>query len=72
MEGDDEALRAKPGAVVGKDELKELGLSPREFRETVEKLQAPEHPDFELDLSIMEDADDVAGRMHEAVPDSFE
>lgn len=73
VEGDDNELRAKSGASpVGKDELKELGLSPREFRELVEKLEAPQHPDFELDLSIMEDADDVAARMHEAVPDSFE
>jgi len=73
VEGHDGGLRAKQGAdPVTAEELKESGLSPREVRELVEKLEAPDHPDFELDASTMETADDVAARMFEAVPDSFE
>jgi thymidylate synthase (FAD) len=73
VEGDGEELRVRPGAAaVGKADLVALGLSPREIRELVEKLEAPGHPDFELDVSTMEAADAVATRMHEAVPDTFE
>jgi thymidylate synthase (FAD) len=73
VEGDGEELRVRPGAAaVGKADLVALGLSPREIRELAEKLEAPGHPDFELDVSTMEAADAVATRMHEAVPDTFE
>ncbi len=73
VEGHEGGVRAKEGSSpVTADEFKELGLSPREIREFVEKLEAPGHPDFELDPSIMETADDVAARMYQAVPDSLE
>ena len=72
VEGSDEGLAAREGAVVSGDAMKEAGLSPREIRELLEKLEAPGHPDFELDLSQMMSAEDVATKMYEAVPDSFE
>jgi thymidylate synthase (FAD) len=54
------------------DELKELGLSPREIRELKEKLRPAPIPDFELDLERMRSAEDVERQMYEAVPGSFE
>jgi hypothetical protein len=67
----DDSIAARPGANVGKDDMKAAGLSPREIRELVEKLQAPERPDFELDLSRMRTAEEVAAEMYEAVPGDF-
>ena len=50
--------------------MKGAGLSAREVRELVEKLQAPARPDFELDTSTMVSADVMGERMYEAVPDT--
>ena len=72
VEGSEEGLAARQGAVVTGAAMKEAGLSLREIRELLEKLAAPGHPDFELDVSQMMSADDVAAKMYEAVPDSFE
>ncbi len=72
VEGSDEGLAARAGASVSGDAMKEVGLSPREIRELLEKLEAPGHPDFELDVSQMMSADDVAAKMYEAAPGSFE
>ena len=72
VEGSDDGLAARDGAAVGTEEMKEAGLSPREIRELVEKLETPGHPDFELDLSSMETAEEIAARMYEAVPGDFE
>ena len=72
VEADDAGLRVRDGAQVGPDELAEAGLSPREVRELAEKLQTPDHPDFELDLSTMESAEAMSAKMYEAVPGSFE
>ena len=72
VEGSDEGLVAREGAAVSGDAMKEAGLSPREIRELLEKLEEPGHPDFDLDVSQMMSADDVATKMYEAVPDSFE
>jgi thymidylate synthase (FAD) len=69
---DDTGVHARDGASVSPEELKALGLSPREVRELREKLQGPGHPDFELDLSTMRTAEEVAIKMYEAVPGSFE
>ena len=65
-------VRVKDGAAVVTDELKELGLSNREITELAEKLQAPGRPDFELDLSAMRTAEEMAEEMYEAVPERFE
>jgi len=72
MDATTDGLRAKAGAAVSPEELKEAGLSPREVRELVEKLQAPARPDFELDLSRFRDAEEVAAEMYEAVPGDFQ
>jgi len=72
VSGDESGLAARDGARVSTDEMKAAGLSAREIRELLEKLKAPGHPDFELDLSTMESADAMAAKMYEAVPDSFE
>jgi thymidylate synthase (FAD) len=71
VEGDDEGVRTRAGAAVSNDELAEAGLSPREKRELVEKLQAPGRPDFELDVTTMQPADAVAEKMYRAVPGDF-
>lgn len=68
----DDGLQARPGAAVSVDEMKEAGLSAREVSELIEKLQAPDHPDFDLDLSTMKSADEMAAQMYEAVPSSFD
>jgi thymidylate synthase (FAD) len=67
----DDAIAVRAGASVSKDDMKAAGLSPREIRELVEKLQAPERPDFELDLARMRTAEEVAAEMYEAVPGDF-
>lgn len=72
VEGSDEGLTARDGAAVSADEMKGMGLSARELRELVEKVQTPEHPDFELDLSSMRSADEMAETMYKAVPATFE
>jgi len=51
------------------EELKAAGLSPREIRELIAKLQPRERPDYSLDPSRMEDAETMAARMAAAVPD---
>jgi len=67
-----DGLASRDGTSVSKDEMKEAGLSPREIRELVEKIQAPERPDFELDLTRMRSAEDVAAEMYQAVPSDFD
>ena len=67
-----DAVSARAGASVTKDEMKKAGLSPREIREFAEKLQAPDRPDFDLDLSRMRSAENVAAEMYQAVPGDFQ
>jgi len=66
-EGEDGA-RARDGASLDVAAMEELGLSAREIREFVAKLDPAPRPDFELDLSTMQDAEDVAETMSRAVP----
>lgn len=72
VQADGDALRARDGAVADADALAGAGLSGREIRELVEKLEAPGEPDFELDLAGMQTAEAMAAKMYEAVPGSFE
>ena len=72
VEGSEDGFAARSGASVTADAMREYGLSPREIRELREKLDPPTRPDFELDLASMESADQVSGRMYEAVPGVFE
>jgi thymidylate synthase (FAD) len=67
---DDDGISTKDGASLSVDQMKEAGLSAREVRELVEKLQAPSRPDFDLDLSTMVTAEEMGARMFEAVPDA--
>jgi thymidylate synthase (FAD) len=69
---EESGVAARDGVRVDAEGLKAAGLSPREVREMVAKLQAPGHPDFELDLSTMRTAEEVAKEMYEAAPGSFE
>ena len=64
----EDSVRALEGAALSRQELGELGLSAREIAELIEKLDAPERPDFELDLARMRTAEEVAREMAEAVP----
>ncbi|NNF28000.1 MAG: FAD-dependent thymidylate synthase [Gemmatimonadetes bacterium] len=68
VEVEDEELRARDGAALGTEELADLGLSNREMAELRAKLLPREAPDFELDLTTMRDAEEVAAEMYEAVP----
>ena len=73
LEGNDDGIRASSDtAGLTPDELKDMGLSGREIRELIEKLQPSEVPDYDLDLSTMRPAEEVAAEMEEAVPGSFE
>jgi len=71
LQADGEGVAAREGAHLGRDEMVELGLSPREIREFAEKLRPRDRPDFELDLGRMRPAQEVAEEMARAVP-SFE
>ncbi len=57
---------------LGFDELREMGMAPREIRELAGKIRRRKVPDFDLDLSRFRSAEDVAAEMHEAVPGNFE
>jgi thymidylate synthase (FAD) len=72
IEADADGFRPRSGSTVGTEDFGTAGLSNREVAELVEKLQAPGHPDFELDLSAMKTADEIAAKMYQAVPSTFE
>ena len=71
---EDGGLRVRGGRdSLGFDELREMGMAPREIRELAGKIRRRTVPDFDLDLSRFRSAEDVAAEMHEAVPEgSFE
>ena len=68
LEATESGVSTTAGALTD-EELVETGLSKREIREFKDKLAVPPAPDFELDLSRMRDAEDVAREMAKAVPD---
>jgi hypothetical protein len=72
LTGSEAGVGVRDGAIVSTEEMKALGLSAREIVELIEKLTAPEHPDFELDLPAMMSAEEMAAKMYEAVPARFE
>ena len=57
---------------LGFDELREMGMAPREIREFAGKIRRRKVPEFDLDLSRFQSAEEVAAQMHEAVPGNFE
>ena len=73
LESDAEGVRPRDGAEsITLEDFKEFGLAPREAREFLEKLQPTDVPDYELDLSCMRSAEELAAELEEAVPGSFE
>ena len=54
---------------LGRAELRKLGLAPREIRELAAKIEAPERPDFRLDLADMRSAEEMEAKMLAAVPE---
>jgi thymidylate synthase (FAD) len=72
LEAVDGSVRVREGATLDAEALGGFGLSPREAREFLEKLEPGARPDFELDLGEMVSAEAMAARMYEAVPGSFE
>jgi thymidylate synthase (FAD) len=68
----DGGLSARAGVSISADDMRDAGLSPREVRELVEKLRAPDKPNFELDLARFRSAEAVADEMYEAVPGDFQ
>jgi len=73
LEADAEGVRPRDGAGgLVLEDFKEFGLAPREAREFIEKLQPADVPDYELDLSLMRPAEELAAELEEAVPGSFE
>ncbi|WP_420633864.1 FAD-dependent thymidylate synthase [Candidatus Palauibacter sp.] len=49
-------------------DLESAGLAPREIRELMDKLSPVQRPDFSLDLSRMQSAEEMSRRMDEATP----
>ena len=73
LEADAKGVRPRVGGdPLALRDFQEFGLSPREAREFVEKLQPADVPDYELDVSLMRRAEDMAAELEEAVPGSFE
>jgi thymidylate synthase (FAD) len=64
----EDGVRARPGTSLDAAHMGELGLSGREIREFLGKLDPAPRPDFELDLSTMRSAEAVAESMARAVP----
>ena len=54
------------------DELRQMGMAPREIRELAGKIRPRTPPPFDLDISRFRAAEEVAAEMHEAVPETFE
>ena len=67
-----EALIPRTDQAQGFEDLAALGLSNREVRELLEKLEPAERPDFELDLAGFRTPEEFAERMATAVPGEFE
>jgi len=61
-------LQSGEKSMLDPDELKALGLSPREAREFVAKFEPKPVPEFDLDLSVMRTAEEVRIEMESAVP----
>jgi thymidylate synthase (FAD) len=69
IEVDVSALRPRPGATaLASEQLASYGLAPREMRELIAKLQPRPRPDYTLDITRLQSAQDVEARMQRAVP----
>ncbi len=71
--GEDGGLACRRGLEsLGFDELRRMGMAPREIRELTAKIRRRTPPNFDLDVSRFKAAEKVAAEMHEAVPGNFE
>ena len=62
-------LATRPNAdSLRQEDLRAIGLSPREARELAAKLTPPQRPDFSLNLAAMRSAEEMEERMRQAVP----
>ncbi|MFV1985646.1 MAG: FAD-dependent thymidylate synthase [Gemmatimonadota bacterium] len=68
LEATEDGVTARDSASLDTRALQDLGMSPREVREFVEKLRAPVRPDYSLDLSRMKTAEEMAAGSSAAVP----
>ena len=68
VDADDDGLRGRASSAVDRQALAALGLSGRERRELIAKLEPPSRPDFGLDLAAMRSAEEMAAKMAAAVP----
>ena len=68
----DGGLAVREDGSLSFEELRGMGMAPREVRELAGKIRRRSVPDFDLDLSRFRSAEDVAAEMHEAVPGNFE
>ena len=70
---DDDGLACRPERdAINFDELRQMGMAPREIRELTGKIRRRQAPGFDLDISRFRAAEEVAAEMHEAVPETFE
>ena len=69
LRADAEAGSIRAEGIATSEDLKAAGLAPREARELLAKLSPMERPDFSLDLSKMQTAEEMARRMAEATPE---
>ncbi len=73
LEAGNDGIQVRSGVrEVTVEDLKGLGLSPREVEELREKLRPRPVPHFELDLGRMRTAEEVEKEMYQAVRGSFE
>ena len=70
VEAEEDGIRARQDVegVVDREKLQEFGLSLREVRELIAKLEPVKRPDHDLDLADMRKAEDVAEELGAAVP----
>tara|TARA_A100001037_G_C15115189_1_gene621027 strand:+ start:1083 stop:2084 length:1002 start_codon:yes stop_codon:yes gene_type:complete len=70
VEAEEDGIRARQDVegVVDREKLQEFGLSVREVRELITKLEPVKRPDHDLDLADMRKAEDVAEELGAAVP----
>ncbi len=71
--GEDGGVAVRDGrGSLGFEELRGLGMAPREIRELTDKIRHRAPPNFDLDPSRFRSAEEVAAEMREAVPGNLD